>query len=404
MIYCTMASTNDNAAVGLVTEEPAEEGPPGISILSEINTKEKDEAADIASKISPVCRDETMKLEATTLEELRPLCFPQNFSLIEAQLDLLPGLTSASYSSQSTSISSKQSKAGMYSCTTSDNDIDTVLTQLMEKSVSINPIINNMTVSRHGRSTQRWIVDAQTSQVIRLVAGCVPILKGGKIMMVSSNKHNEWILPKGGWEMDEDLEVSAIRETFEEAGVLGILGPKLSEIHYETRKSRKKRLTLEENLKANPEIEGQFSSGWSDVSQLSEEDHFLERDHSPKNQRHTEMSPETPKKPQVHVTVQPAGNAKGLDISHQADKLAQVVPPEMQVDPEDHITSSTPMDYNYVRVNMFPLYVQEIKSEWPESGRLRRAVDIDQAIQLLENRPELQAILIEVKEKGMHRV
>jgi len=51
---------------------------------------------------------------------------------------------------------------------------------------------------------------------------------------------------------------------------------------------------------------------------------------------------------------------------------------------------------------LFPLYLTSVKAQWPENGRLRRAVPIDEAIEILEARPELQAALKEVKEKGLH--
>ena len=93
--------------------------------------------------------------------------------------------------------------------------------------------------SRQGRATQRWITDPDSHETIRLTTGCVPILRGGKILFVSASRKPEWILPKGGWELDETMEESAVRECFEEAGVLGVLGPKLSDIQYETRQSQK---------------------------------------------------------------------------------------------------------------------------------------------------------------------
>ena len=63
---------------------------------------------------------------------------------------------------------------------------------------------------------------------------------------MSASRKAEWILPKGGWEKDEEMEESAIRECFEEAGVLGILGPKLNPVDYETRKAKKRRLEVQE--------------------------------------------------------------------------------------------------------------------------------------------------------------
>ncbi|CCK72958.1 polyphosphatase DDP1 KNAG_0M01050 [Huiozyma naganishii CBS 8797] len=59
----------------------------------------------------------------------------------------------------------------------------------------------------------------------RVVAGCV-CLTGlrDKVLMISSAAHRDrWILPKGGVELDEqaDYSVTAVRETWEEAGCVG---------------------------------------------------------------------------------------------------------------------------------------------------------------------------------------
>jgi len=48
---------------------------------------------------------------------------------------------------------------------------------------------------------------------------CIPVTKDGKIVLISSSRKDDWILPKGGWEDDESLEQSAVREAYEEAGV-----------------------------------------------------------------------------------------------------------------------------------------------------------------------------------------
>lgn len=76
------------------------------------------------------------------------------------------------------------------------------------------------THSRVGRNNQSY------SDVTgaRLVAGCV-ILNDSKtkILMVQSSSHKcRWVLPKGGVEIDEiDYKDTAIRESWEEAGVIG---------------------------------------------------------------------------------------------------------------------------------------------------------------------------------------
>ena len=64
---------------------------------------------------------------------------------------------------------------------------------------------------------------------LRRRAGCVPlrVAPGGRLnmMLVQSRKHPEWwIFPAGGVEPGERVEEAAIRETREEAGLVGRLG------------------------------------------------------------------------------------------------------------------------------------------------------------------------------------
>lgn len=56
----------------------------------------------------------------------------------------------------------------------------------------------------------------------RLVAGMVP-LSGDhtRVLMIQSAGPGGWVLPKGGWETDEDsAQQAALREAWEEAGVV----------------------------------------------------------------------------------------------------------------------------------------------------------------------------------------
>ncbi|KAI9335001.1 diphosphoinositol polyphosphate phosphohydrolase DDP1 [Zopfochytrium polystomum] len=74
-------------------------------------------------------------------------------------------------------------------------------------------------VSRVGRENQVY-----TPSGSRTVVGVVPRLEDGRLVLISSRKYPEkWILPKGGAETDETLEESALREAWEEAGVLGTI-------------------------------------------------------------------------------------------------------------------------------------------------------------------------------------
>lgn len=67
--------------------------------------------------------------------------------------------------------------------------------------------------ARTGRVNQRY--DGDT----RLVAGCLPVMPDGQVILIGSLQRDDWILPKGGWEHDETSAEAAVREAYEEAGV-----------------------------------------------------------------------------------------------------------------------------------------------------------------------------------------
>ncbi|CUM65342.1 uncharacterized protein PRCAT00002977001 [Priceomyces carsonii] len=92
----------------------------------------------------------------------------------------------------------------------------------------VNPNLSEkLESSRVGRANQRY--NPETGA--RMVAGCICLdaSKQKVIMILSSQHNNRWVLPKGGIEMDEgdDFVVSAVRETWEEAGVEGKILEKL---------------------------------------------------------------------------------------------------------------------------------------------------------------------------------
>ncbi|XP_051119271.1 nudix hydrolase 18, mitochondrial-like [Andrographis paniculata] len=102
--------------------------------------------------------------------------------------------------------------------------------------------------SRTGRHLQRY------NQGFRLVVGCVPyrIRKGSRssllhgisiedleVLLITSQKSTRKMLPKGGWELDENIELAASRETLEEAGVVGILGEKLGQWIFKSKSQEK---------------------------------------------------------------------------------------------------------------------------------------------------------------------
>lgn len=324
-------------------------------------------------KEPPVCKNEELRKEAMSTEELSTMCFPQCDNTV-----------STSNTAPTTSTSS--------ACSISSRESD------QAHQSQLNQKVMTQKSSRQGRETQRWVTDPSTHQRIRLVTGCVPILKDGRILFVSSSRKAEWILPKGGWELDEAMEESAVRETYEEAGVVGTLGTRLTEVQYETRKSKKRRLELEEMLKRQKDVvtESGFSSGASDGA--SEEDHgSLEKTKGD--------SPHAIPVPSVAVVV-PKGPAPQAATTMSDDVVNRIrasrTSAAMGCDETSSAASDASATYSLVRMTLFPLYVTEVTDDWPECGRFRKAMKIDDAIEMMKSRPEFHAVLKEVKEKGIY--
>lgn len=238
-------------------------------------------------------------------------------------------------------------------------------------------------ISRQGRSLQRWLIHSPTGDLVRQVAGTVPITRDGRIILVSASRKTEWILPKGGWDTDETKEECAVRETFEEGGLLGRLGGCLDPIDYERKKAKKRRLdggnrgNAEEklmvggdkiDLKQSADIEGRKREGCMLLRQLPS-----------KCAKMTENGTSRPNEEVLSLPVEP-GSADSVSID--------------------------PKNYAFVRMLLFPLYVTTVKSDWPEKGRLRKLVDIDEAISIMESqkRPYFKRGLEMIKERGLHQL
>ncbi|KAL9170036.1 hypothetical protein ABFS82_04G117700 [Erythranthe guttata] len=102
--------------------------------------------------------------------------------------------------------------------------------------------------SRTGRHLQRY------NQGFRQVVGCIPyrirksnkshllhgtLLEDLEVLLITSQKSPRMMFPKGGWELDENIELAASRETLEEAGVVGMLGDKLGEWIFKSKSQEK---------------------------------------------------------------------------------------------------------------------------------------------------------------------
>lgn len=53
-----------------------------------------------------------------------------------------------------------------------------------------------------------------------MVAGVVPLTEDKNyVLLIQSTRRKGWVLPKGGWESDEECTEAAQREAWEEAGI-----------------------------------------------------------------------------------------------------------------------------------------------------------------------------------------
>lgn len=144
-----------------------------------------------------------------------------------------------------------------------------------KEAMSVNPNLKvKPTKSRVGRENQRFNPDTGS----RMVAGCICLneSKDKVIMILSSVNPGKWVLPKGGIELDEgdDFVISAVRETWEEAGCEGRILEKLP-IVYDLRGAKAPILEGEDRkkdfdpLKFIPKLEFHFYT--MEVAQLSPE-------------------------------------------------------------------------------------------------------------------------------------
>lgn len=77
-------------------------------------------------------------------------------------------------------------------------------------------------------------------------AGCIAYLRGAggaPLVLMIKDQYGRWTLPKGHLEAGEDAPAAAERETLEETGVAGDLGPFVGEISYAVTTRRGERFT-----------------------------------------------------------------------------------------------------------------------------------------------------------------
>ena len=199
--------------------------------------------------------------------------------------------------------------------------------------------VTKLLTAREVRDKQRYTRNPyDNNNIVRLVSGCVPILNDGRILLISSRKEDStWSLPKGGWELDECIEEGAIRETFEEAGVTGTLGPCiLGSFLVQSGKNKRKKISASSSSSL-------MSSSISSSSLCN-------------NSNHND-------------------DTKGVNLCD----LNTLIPftTTTTIRDEEPSSSSTIPSHTHTCVTFFPLYVQQIMQSWPENTRQRKAFPID---------------------------
>jgi diphosphoinositol-polyphosphate diphosphatase len=96
-------------------------------------------------------------------------------------------------------------------------------------------------VPRTGRHLQRY-----DNKGFRQVVGCIPYryrktnesssIEELEVLVISSQKGQGMLFPKGGWEMDESMKDAAKSETLEEAGVTGKVEENLGMWQYKSKR------------------------------------------------------------------------------------------------------------------------------------------------------------------------
>eukprot|EP00536_Pseudo-nitzschia_multiseries_P011709 jgi/Psemu1/308438/fgenesh1_kg.412_\ len=374
-------------------------------------------------KPKPVCLDATLRQQSTSSTDIGKLVFPSGVagtSMMEtANKTPLDAGSQFSVVSSSSSTASRETGSSDSSITGTNNQghgdgrqkviattsfADGDFLRRKEESERVNLKVKTQTISRNGRQTQRYYTDPATNILYRMTTGCIPILEDGKILFCSASRKPDWILPKGGWENDEDLEESAIRETFEEAGVFGVIGPVLSEIAYETRKGKKRRIEFEEVQRKVEEVQRKVkqiresqSSGPKAVTPTSDYDgsSALQRVASSKD---TVVSSSS-----IDGSCGPTDEDGSAGQGQRASQtLPKTLVPQISDGDNVSVASETSLGQTHIKMSLFPLYVTEVRQEWPENGRFRKVVDIDEAIRITEPRPYFQKALKELKERNLH--
>lgn len=105
-------------------------------------------------------------------------------------------------------------------------------------------------------------------------------------MLIQSTRRKGWVLPKGGWETDEECHEAAAREAWEEAGILVQIDYDLGEIRETSPRKRQQHSSSSSSAATSPSKEEKkdkkdkerASYRFYEVTVTSEENDWPERE------------------------------------------------------------------------------------------------------------------------------
>mmetsp|Transcript_44336 Transcript_44336/g.107159 ORF Transcript_44336/g.107159 Transcript_44336/m.107159 type:complete len:353 (-) Transcript_44336:255-1313(-) len=255
--------------------------------------------------------------------------------------------------------------------------------------------VKEILFSREDREHQRWAVEKSNDgqRRVRLVAGCIPILPGGKICLITGRRtpaanqttdkvQNDGLpvklgLPKGGWELDECIEECAIRETFEEAGVVGPLDPPLKSFCI---LSGKHKDSLTSKIRNDDESLPAFSQAKS-LSALSSD--ITTEDSTTSDTDNNNVEKMSGSRLNIKVNNNQARRGRSPQKVHPS--FCNLEEDFVQI--SDSSTSCpfvVGVSHTHTCLTFFPLYVQQISEKWPEQMRQRYVMSIHGTYQRID--------------------
>lgn len=120
--------------------------------------------------------------------------------------------------------------------------------------------------------TQKYDINLREENMF-LQSGCIPVrkAKNWQVLIITSSSKKSWIFPKGIIEHGLTSEESALKEAYEEAGILGVIGEKIDSYSYKKWNGtcRVEMFTMENVKELNQWPEDYRHRKWVSIENLS---------------------------------------------------------------------------------------------------------------------------------------